>query len=376
MGVELPPEKFWAKDPLALIQRFDIIPREHMTLEAKLNALTRLVILIFIVLLIIRYRYAAAFLLAALLIILIMYRFQKERERPSKSEKKSSIKKRKESEWNDDEDDSRPRRFMTNAGRGDLEQTEDHVEVSAKNKSTNPRKPYPPTIPADFVVKNAYGQVLNSDPRYEQYVKSFGNPSAEQVQSNSNRREDKFLPREDEEMLKRRAETRKKAFGGGPRVNYKMSTSAARYHGYQARDFEDFEVGAENEAEEDSDNESEPDVVELNDISVAKEEVQTKIPVPVQTEKPRRRFLPSNYDSSLEQPMKETISRSERARPKARGMGRNARLVASESDSGRSTRKYDHDEILFSKNAKATAAARARANNDRLSEKNTLFSNS
>ncbi len=367
--------KFWAENPLALLERFDVVPREEMTLEEKLNAVTRLVIIIFIILLVARYKHATIFLLSALLIILILYRFQNPNKAHKEKRDRSPIRMQDRSRYSRDSDNFQQERFYTQGGHGGLGGEQESIEVEAKNAKSNPRKPYPPTVPHDFVVRSGYGSVLNSDPKYEQYVKPFDQSSQKPVQAVAEPPKSKFLPKEDDTIIRKRAEVRKKAFTGGPRVNYKMPTRAARYHGYQTQEFEDFEVNAENDAEEESDRESKTNFPVKTDAPVAEIQLADPIPQAVQVaEKPRRQFLPSNYEAGMPPAKIDQTPKNERAKPRAPGIGRNTRLKPSPIDNNDPSRKYNHDTMQFSKAVKAEPGARSQANADRQSRRNTMFS--
>lgn len=72
-------DKLWVENIENLFNSNKIVPSDGMTLEHKLNALTRLVILIFIVLLLLfDISYALIFLLLSLLFIIILYYIQKK----------------------------------------------------------------------------------------------------------------------------------------------------------------------------------------------------------------------------------------------------------------------------------------------------------
>lgn len=127
-------EAFWLEDPSVLLRNPQFIPKQNDTIEARINAITRIVILVFIILLILKQKQAAIFIVLAVIIICLAYYQMKNREN-EKSSKCSSC------SQNTGEPDQE--RFMAQAG----------GKAGAKPK-TNPRKPFPPTIPEDFVVQN------------------------------------------------------------------------------------------------------------------------------------------------------------------------------------------------------------------------------
>lgn len=65
-------EKFWAQDPCILFTNLSLLPTSSQTKDQKLNALTRLAIVISIVLYFMKYEYALQFALGALLVILLL----------------------------------------------------------------------------------------------------------------------------------------------------------------------------------------------------------------------------------------------------------------------------------------------------------------
>ena len=75
-----PGDCFWVEDPLALLTDFTLIPRAKMSLEQKMNIITRIVIVVWILLLVIKYRHATVFFLATLLVIVLIYYSRKRHE--------------------------------------------------------------------------------------------------------------------------------------------------------------------------------------------------------------------------------------------------------------------------------------------------------
>ena len=65
-------EKFWAQDPCVLLTNLSLLPTASQTKDQKLNALTRLAIIISIVLYFMKYEYALQFALCAVLVILLL----------------------------------------------------------------------------------------------------------------------------------------------------------------------------------------------------------------------------------------------------------------------------------------------------------------
>ena len=73
-------DRFWVEDPLALLTDFTLIPRAKMSLEQKMNVITRIVIIVWILLLVVKYRHATVFFLATLLVIVLIYYSRKRHE--------------------------------------------------------------------------------------------------------------------------------------------------------------------------------------------------------------------------------------------------------------------------------------------------------
>ncbi|MBL4898460.1 MAG: hypothetical protein JKX76_02305 [Colwellia sp.] len=69
--------KFWVENPTELFSTPKLLPLEGMTIESKLNALTRIVILIWIILIIFKVKWNWIFLVFGLIIIIGLYYMQK-----------------------------------------------------------------------------------------------------------------------------------------------------------------------------------------------------------------------------------------------------------------------------------------------------------
>jgi hypothetical protein len=63
---------FWAKDPTVLFQNFVVFPTPDMTKDEKLNALTRLAIMVSIIMYFMEYQHWFIFLILSLLVIVIL----------------------------------------------------------------------------------------------------------------------------------------------------------------------------------------------------------------------------------------------------------------------------------------------------------------
>nr|WNL49785.1 transmembrane domain containing protein [Marseillevirus sp.] len=74
-------EKFWAEDLCDLFCNLSIIPKASMSFDAKLNAITRLVIIISVIAYFLKYQYWYIFLLVSLGVIIL---FKYSRKEPKK----------------------------------------------------------------------------------------------------------------------------------------------------------------------------------------------------------------------------------------------------------------------------------------------------
>lgn len=70
---------FWVEAPLCLLTDFSLIPRADMTLEEKMNTITRIVLVVWILLLIFGHRRANLFLIIALVVIVLLYYARRRR---------------------------------------------------------------------------------------------------------------------------------------------------------------------------------------------------------------------------------------------------------------------------------------------------------
>ena len=78
--------KFWLENLLELVCKFQLIPFKNMTLEEQMNAITRLVLLVFIILILFRVKFSIVFLLLSLLFIIIIYYIQSKTMETLKTE--------------------------------------------------------------------------------------------------------------------------------------------------------------------------------------------------------------------------------------------------------------------------------------------------
>jgi hypothetical protein len=76
----------WFENPLNLVCNSDLVPLEGMTYSEQMNAITRLVILIFIVMILVGFNNSFFFLIISLVFIIILYYLQrKQMERTSEN---------------------------------------------------------------------------------------------------------------------------------------------------------------------------------------------------------------------------------------------------------------------------------------------------
>ena len=66
-------EIFWVYDLSSLFRTFNLIPYGSIASGSRLNAISRLIILIYIILLIVKYKNAHMFFVCSLIIILIVH---------------------------------------------------------------------------------------------------------------------------------------------------------------------------------------------------------------------------------------------------------------------------------------------------------------
>ena len=72
-------QTFWLENPKYLFHDVKVLPRNDMTLEAQMNCLTRLVILVFLILFLVGYKQSVLFLILSIIFIIILYYLQKSK---------------------------------------------------------------------------------------------------------------------------------------------------------------------------------------------------------------------------------------------------------------------------------------------------------
>jgi hypothetical protein len=70
--------KVWTDDFCSLLNNIDIIPTKNMSKNEKINAITRMILVVFIIMVIMKYRYSLIFLILALLILILYFINTKE----------------------------------------------------------------------------------------------------------------------------------------------------------------------------------------------------------------------------------------------------------------------------------------------------------
>lgn len=384
---------FWVEAPLCLLKDLRFVPNDEMTLEEKMNAITRIVLIVFVIMLVMKYKHALTFLIIALIIIVLFYYAKRRALENEESDGRRGRSQRRMT--SSDLDDYSPERVYVRAGNAREEALAyrdaypERFEVTAGSrkdseedmkKKKNPRQPYPAVVPADMVVRSGnrreqelrreaeahrhtYGKILNQDPAMNKFAARFQGgeknyqPSRSRSTVESESNQSRLVSKNDEDFEARleveRRRNLKKSFTGSPKVNY------SKYHGYKTETFQD-------------------DVQETEDFhegytSRPRPEVRTEVePVAVEpvAEKPaRRRFLPSNYDASMYvEPEKNTT-----ARLKSYSSGRSVRRPAQWSDSNTVEGKMDSSDIMYARAAKLEAQMKTRSRTDRNSHLNSIF---
>src|SRR5579885_1392791 len=165
-------ETFWLNCPNCLLSDFRIIPTEDMTLEEKINTITRLVIIVFVIMLILKYKYAIHFLIIALVLLIIAYYSTKHSKRNHKEaehkNKRNYVEhprfKVKAGNGGDSSESAEE-----NEGDGEFEVTAEGLELLNKQAvnpkpasgRTNPRRPWPNMMPSDLEVKAEHKDMVN-----------------------------------------------------------------------------------------------------------------------------------------------------------------------------------------------------------------------
>lgn len=393
---------FWVEHPLCLLSSFKIIPSEDMTLEEKMNAITRIIIIVFIVMLIIKFKHALTFLIVSLIIIILMYysrkrflvREEKLRQKLSKIDRKTKNHNNDRSDdnkyHNDYSNDDSHDRFYVEAGnktKDSRKNTEKkyygaNQEAPREAEKKHPRKPYPSTVPSDIEIKNGkpfgtnFGTKANQERVPVQFRPNFR--LEEEEGEDENEDEDKIEAERERNMSK--------AYKGGDQSRKRQGM---KYYGYQPRDFQDepknYVQGyagqdanqamgdVEVEYAEEGD-EYDPDLIVNRRERYAPNIVlssNNKPPVASSStnQKPKRMFLPSNYEYSPSEdkpgPRELEIS--------SHSAGRGVRRVAKWNDVSNYQNKIDAAQIMFAKAAKLEKETKIRSQIDRSSHINSIF---
>ena len=78
--------KFWLENPINLICSCDIVPLDDMILSEQMNAITRLIFVVFLILILFNFNSSFLFLLLSLVLIIILYYIQRTQMNQSKKE--------------------------------------------------------------------------------------------------------------------------------------------------------------------------------------------------------------------------------------------------------------------------------------------------
>lgn len=485
---------FWVEAPLCLLSGIQIRqPWEQMSLEERMNNITRIVIVVFIIMLLARVKHAQTFLIIALLVIIIFYYAKKRRLneiarnefalrygiQAGKVHGNIQARRRREKEHSDEHDSEshdhhyvrsgtaqksdtnfQQERFMAMAGNGssapgkddveedEVEQNEEEQEVlrqevearyrAKQPEKRNPRRPYPPTVPADLVVKagnreqppnagmmnaaifppKGMGKVFTSDPNLVRHVPNFGSDNREAVSDfrstlrnngmgevnyqlphprdrpqpinvNPKTRQTPVKPslyaqKNDDRFDQEREKNLYRSFQGGPR-------SYSKRHGFKVQEFEDLDDGfpppkaIKQPDDDDSDVEAE-DVEEEVLLASArkaaseryyKEETRETARQP-STKVANEAVVPTRPKKTfLPSNYEAVVSIQETSTPhkmNAYGAGRRIRKVSKWSDNNGATERIDAAEIMYTNAAKLEKTVNARYRVDRESHINSILS--
>jgi hypothetical protein len=78
--------KFWLENPINLLCSCDIVPLDDMILSEQMNAITRLIFVVFLILILFNFHSSFLFLLLSLVLIIILYYIQRTQMNQSKKE--------------------------------------------------------------------------------------------------------------------------------------------------------------------------------------------------------------------------------------------------------------------------------------------------
>lgn len=435
---------FWVEAPLCLLTGIRIRePWEQMTLEERMNNITRVVLVVFVIMMLAKVKHAQTFLIVALLLIIILY--YAKRRRLDQLASKRSLRKQIVSDSVHSPPaiphinrhhvkaagqrapilESREERFMATAGKSaeNDPREEDNPEVEARQQvrgeeKRNPRRPYPPTVPADLVVKagnqhpvKTIGKVFNPDPNLTRYVPKFGDRSAP-VQPPANvpryqqgigeirqhspkpwrapldvnpktRQVDQqptYPRKNDTDFDEERGKYLNRSFQGGPR-------SYSKRQGYQVQEFQDEDYPPPKAIKQPDDEDSDLEAEDIEEqvllakarrmvadhdarLEVEQGPVISKVANPaVSTSRPKKTFLPSNYEvvaAVQEIPTPHKIN--------AYGAGRRIRKVAKWSDNNGAENRIDAADIMYKQAEKLEKTVKARYRIDRESHINSILS--
>jgi hypothetical protein len=482
---------FWVEAPLCLLSGIQIRqPWEQMSLEERMNNITRIVIVVFVIMFLAKVKHAQTFLIIALLVIIIFYYAKRRRLneiafrqgiQAGKLYGKILERRRREKDHSDEHDSDsedhhyvrsgtaqksdanfQQERFMAMAGNGssapgkddaegeddDAGQNEEEQEVlrqevearyrAKQPEKRNPRRPYPPTVPADLVVKagnreqppnagmknaiasapKGMGKVFTSDPSLSKHVPNFKSDNKgaasdprstlrnngmgevnyqlphprdhpQPINVNPKTRQTPVKPslyaqKNDDRFDQEREKNLYRSFQGGPR-------SYSKRHGFKVQEFEDLDDGfpppkaIKQPDDDDSDVEAE-DVEEevlLASARKAASERYYKDAARETARQPSRKVaneavVPTRPKKTfLPSNYEAVVSVQETSTPhkmNAYGAGRRIRKVSKWSDNNGATERIDAAEIMYTNAAKLEKTVNARYRVDRESHINSILS--
>jgi len=358
-------EKFWLESPLDLVvSDFRIIPRQGLTLEQNMNAITRITVIILVILALIGYKQAGVILLLVLVVIVIIY-YREKRARETDDQRDARNKKIKQEVFHERYQSKAPRekqvivqvqkpevparrRIIKRIIETEIELPEgeeideedqevmiadDDVMVAApvyrKSKAdtkkvqksemrANPRRPYPPTVPSDMMVKASRYSPKNEDEEDAPIIRA--------------------AVREGSAQVKRQLDSRA----------YNPPKTPTKRNGFRPVDFQDQET-------------------ENIEVETAWDPNGHGTGI-VREGPPKRRFMPSNYEpESYIAPEVQLVNGLTRFGAKG---GR--KPVANRADANTLNKRADALDMMYGRAEKEQSSNLARSRLDRESQFNTL----
>jgi len=405
---------FWVEAPLCLLSDFRLVPNEHMTLEEKMNTITRIVLVVWVLLLIFGYRRANLFFLIALIVIVLLYYARKRRQEEQEKRKKWAGLLEKFSRTRvRDESDGSPghERHETHAARGrNSDDGFERFEATAGNgrytaQSTVDQRPMLP-VKADRQLDQrdgaTYDTVNDADAAPDDLPdEEEVDVDQEIVQARGMKKTSVAVKRNPRkpypptvspslEVKAARQANLMKAYRGGPDPK-----AGSKFHGYQTKNFQDDEGPAiryttrrlrgiakehpvqaamEERTEvmaENDDAEIEDDQDEDNEENEQQEAERVEA-VRQQAAAPRKRvFLPANYDMASAPPV--PVVQTDRVKLTRHGAKGGRRVPVKYADSNQVVGKMNATDLMFNRAAKLEKETRSRLRADRGSQINSVF---